>query len=552
MGIIKKYSWKIVLFTLAFLPLLDLFGKGFPLTHDGQDHIARIANFYQNLSEGIFIPRWAGSLNWGYGHPILMFLYPLPSYTASFFHALGFTFVDSVKLVFAFAFILSAYTMYLFVKELVDDEWAAVAGALLYTLAPYRFVDLYVRGAIGEHVAFIFPPLVFLFLLKLSKKQTPMLVTGGAASLAGLILAHNAISLMFIPLFFLYAIYLLFQTKQKKKVAFHFLIIALAGFGLSAFFWLPAFGEGKYTLRDIVTGGDEYASRFVQWKDFFWGVWSYGGTNELSKQIGLVQWVSVLVSTIAAYKLYQKKNKLWILVSTSFAIFWFTLFLMTPSANPIWHVITTLQKFQFPWRFLSVTTFLVALLGGVTYSITAKKYRIWVLGAIITVLMLANSGYWHAKGYLQKPEKFYSSVYDGTTDTGESAPIWSVRFMEKRPVAPMEIIYGKATVKQISRTSTKHVYQITVEEFSRFRENTLYFPGWDVSANGKHIIPQFQDPENRGLMTFVLSRGTYQVVIEFKETKLRQIADGISLVSLLFLGGYAILARRLIKKEKKK
>src|SRR6185503_18993875 len=112
MGIIKsKYFPWILLFALSLLPLFQLLKPGLPITHDGIDHVARIANFYQSLSEGSLIPRWAGNLNWGFGHPILMFLYPLPSYIASFFHLLGFSLIDSIKLVFGVTYILSAFTM---------------------------------------------------------------------------------------------------------------------------------------------------------------------------------------------------------------------------------------------------------------------------------------------------------------------------------------------------------------------------------------------------------------------------------------------------------
>src|SRR3990170_6949213 len=105
---IYRIPWGVILIILiSLIPLFDLFKPGLPITHDGQDHVARIANFYQNLSEGNIIPRWAGNLNWGYGHPILEFLYPLPSYLASLFHFFGFTLVDSVKIVFGTGFILS-------------------------------------------------------------------------------------------------------------------------------------------------------------------------------------------------------------------------------------------------------------------------------------------------------------------------------------------------------------------------------------------------------------------------------------------------------------
>src|SRR3989344_8756344 len=140
----------IILFSL--IPLLDYLHPGLPITHDGQDHVARVANFYQSLAEGNLMPRWAGNLNWGFGHPVLMFLYPLPSYLASAFHFLGASFIDSVKLVFALSFILSGFSMYLWVREVLGEK-EGIAAAVLYLFAPYRFVDLYVRGAVGEHMA---------------------------------------------------------------------------------------------------------------------------------------------------------------------------------------------------------------------------------------------------------------------------------------------------------------------------------------------------------------------------------------------------------------
>src|SRR3989338_5991191 len=112
----NKHLVLLLLIILSIIPVLDLFHPGLPVTHDGQDHVARIANFYQNLREGIIIPRWAGNLNWGYGHPILMFLYPLPSYIVSLFHFLGLSLVDSTKLVFGLAFVASGVTMYLWMK----------------------------------------------------------------------------------------------------------------------------------------------------------------------------------------------------------------------------------------------------------------------------------------------------------------------------------------------------------------------------------------------------------------------------------------------------
>ncbi|MDP2585272.1 MAG: 6-pyruvoyl-tetrahydropterin synthase-related protein, partial [Candidatus Levybacteria bacterium] len=514
----KKYILPIALIFISFIPLFDLFKPGLPLTHDGQDHVARIANFYQNLSEGNMIPRWAGNLNWGYGHPILEFLYPLPSYLASFFHFFGFTLINSVKLVFGVSFILSGLAMYLFVKELLNNDKAAFFASVLYIIAPYRFVDLYVRGAIGEHVAFIFPPLIFYFLIKLSKNNSYRYVLGGILSLAGLILSHNAITLMFLPLIFLYVLYLIFQSSNNKYLILNTLYIMLLGFGLSAFFWIPAFMEGKYTLRDIVTGGGEYLTSFVVWKDFFVGVWSYGGTLTLSKQIGIIHWIGVFGSAIATCYLYKKRNNLWKLCLGSLLILGITLFLMTSSSNPIWQTITILQKFQFPWRFLSVAVFLSALMGAILLFVIPNKYKRIVLLIFVIGLLVANKDYWHPQGFLQKQESFYNDIYSGTTDTGESAPIWSVRFMEKRPKSRVEIISGYGKITEIDRKIVRREYKVIASSKVRILENTLYFPGWTVFVDGNKQEIEFQDQNHRGLITFNVDKGEHFVNIIFKET----------------------------------
>ena len=544
----KKYLSPLFIVFVSVIALIDLFKPGLPITHDGQDHVARIANFYQNLVEGNIIPRWAGNLNWGYGHPILMFLYPFPSYMASFFHFLGFSLVDAVKIVFGLTFVLSGFTMYLWVRNFLNEK-AAVVSAMLYLFAPYRFVDMYVRGAIGEHVAFVFLPLVFYFLLKLNKDIKGIYILGGSLSLAGFILSHNAIILMFLPLFFLYSLYLFYQSKNKKYFMFNAACVMILGFGLAAFFWVPAFFEGKYTLRDIVTGGKEYAASFVTWKDFFYGAWSYGGTLFLSKQIGIIHWIGLFGSVIATHHLYRKKDRLWIVSRSSFIIFWITLFLMTSASNPIWQTITTLQKFQFPWRFLSVTVFMSALLGGIAIHVFPDKYRKIFLLILVAGLLVVNKDYWYANGYLQKPEAFYTGVYYATTDTGESAPIWSVRFMEKEPKSHLEVVEGKGEMREVKRRSTKHVYEVTLEEKSRLRENTLYFPGWSVYVDGNPAEVEFQDPAHRGLMTFFVGSGKHTIDVRFVETKLRILANSASVISLfglLFLGilGKVLLWRR--------
>lgn len=527
---------------IGFIPLLDLFHPGLPVTHDGQDHVARIANFYQNLSEGNIIPRWAANLNWGYGHPILMFLYPLPSYFVSFFHFLGFSLIESVKLVLGTTFILSGLFMYLWMRSFLGWEAGLIAAAL-YTISPYRFVDLYVRGAIGEHVAFVFPPLIFYFLFRLFKKSSFFPVVGAGLSLAGLVLSHNAISLMFLPLIIFYFFYLLMQVKEKRQFLFIVFLAFVLGFSLSAFFWMPAFFEGKYTLRNIVTTGS-YLKSFVAPFSLFYGAWSYGGSGQFSVQLGSLNWL-MLVSSFISIFYFRKKNNFNLILILGIIIYSLSvIFLMLKESNFIWQRIMILQNFQFTWRFLTVLLFTTAALGGFFVSIFPKRVKILIVFGLFFFVLLLNKDYWHARGYIQKSESFFNNIYFGTTDTGESAPIWSIRFMEHSPKAHIEVISGEAVVSELSRSSTVHRYKITAKGKARIRENTLYFPGWEILVDGRPSEIEFQDPANRGLMTFYVEKGKHLIVVRFKETKLRLLADSISGLALASLAFLVIIRRR--------
>lgn len=549
MKILRRYFGFIIILLLGSVPLINLFHPGLPVTHDGQDHVARIANFYQNLSEGTFIPRWAGNLNWGYGHPILMFLYPLPSYIASLFHLLGFSFIDSLKLVFGISYILSGACMYIWARNSFGEKAGILAG-VLYMYAPYRFVDLYVRGAIGEHVAFLFGPLALYFIWKLynaNAKHTSNHFIFLSLSVAGLLLSHNAIAIMFLPVLIMYAGILMYISKQRRTLFLYYVLSLILGFGLSAFFIIPAYFEGKYTLRDIVTGSGEYKSGFVNFRDFFAPTWSFGGSALLSKQLGLVHLCLILLGAAAIMKIKKLQARL---LFYTFAIFLLgAVFLMLPQSNFIWEKVTILQKFQFPWRLLSVAVLAESILG--TYAVFLfknKRIAAVFLGIISILLMLISYPYYQANGYLQKQETFFTGVYNGTTDTGESSPIWSVRFMEHRASQAAEFIDGYGSIKQIKRNSTVRMYEIDVKsKTARIRENTLYFPNWEVLINRKTIPIEFQDRLNRGLLTYNLPQGKSNVEIIFSDTRLRTVSNVVSVLSVISLVGIFLYGK--IKKN---
>ncbi len=528
-------AFSILLF-FGIISVLDLFHPGFPVTHDTQDHIARIANFYQNLLQGNFIPRWAGNLNYGYGHPILEFLYPLPSYIVSLLHFIGFSLVDATKIVYGFGMITSGLTMYLFIRAMWGEE-AGVIGGILYMYAPYKFVDLYVRGDIGENTAFVFLPLVFWGIYKLSKTHKKRYVLLSSLFLALLILSHNAVSLMMMPLILCFMLYLWWIEKWNKKFFVQSALVISFGFLLSSFFCFPALFEGQYTLRNIVTRGG-YLTKFVNIQSLLYGPWSYSswdiaGKNNLTVQLGILQWIFLVLSSVLCIPLWKRKKQLAVLIVGSIGTTLTALFLMLSQSNFIWQRTMLLQNFQFPWRFLSIPVFTLAMLGGLLVGTFPSIWRKIAVVTVLIAIFFLSKDYMHAKAYDVKPVSFFTGIYNGTTDTGESAPIWSVRFMEHRPKAPIQAIAGRAKILSIKRKITDHTYVVKDDTQVQFVENTLYFPGWRVLVDDKPVDVQFQDPHHRGLMTFLAPQGEHAIEVVYSESKLRLLGDVLSIVGLL-------------------
>src|SRR3990167_6932867 len=226
----NKYLFVIII--LSLIALWPFFRKGYFETHDGEWMVIRFSAFHQTLAARQFPVRFVDRLNNNYGYPVLNFLYPLPFYLSEVPKALGFGFIDSVKITFISFTVFSVVAMFWALSQYFS-KYASLAGAIIYLFIPYRFVDLYVRGSLGENVALAIAPLVLGSIFKVAKGEKfflPIL----AASVGLLITSHNVIAILLLPLFFLIAMFLVKKDKLKISVAF------FAGILISAFFWVPA------------------------------------------------------------------------------------------------------------------------------------------------------------------------------------------------------------------------------------------------------------------------------------------------------------------------
>lgn len=524
-----------LLILISLFPLKELLLPGAYQSHDIIEHAARLASFYESLRQGNPIPRWGGNLNYTYGHPVIMFLYPLTNYLGSLIHFLGFNIINSIKILFGLSYIASGVFMYLWIKRLWGQK-AGFIAAIFYLFAPYRFVDLYVRAALGEHLAFVFIPLACWMLTELIKTQKRKYLVLSSISIALLILSHNAISLMFMPFIFIYCFWLRVSPHATRYALFAIFL----GFALSAFFWLPALLEGKYTLREIVADKEIFINNYLKPKELFFSKWGYGGSSnkeEISGFMVSLSWFQWLVIFISVVLLFIKKNKNKLFLTFLLTYLFLGIFFTNNLSKPFISVVPLISNFQFPWRLLAIPVFICSILAGYLVFYFRKKLQFWQVFVFCLIVILSTLDYWQ----IQEKGETYSDdyllqEYTGTTETGESTPRWAIRFQESYPYDKVQLVYGGLDGHEIDKWNfEEHRYIVNTRENSQIADNTLYFPGWKVWVNEKETPIIYQDINWRGIITYPVPVGEHQVVVKFTRTRIRLLADLISLISLIGL-----------------
>lgn len=534
-----KREWKIVaiLIILGLLPIIDMFlHSGIFFAHDIEQNIARFGAFYETLMEGNIPPQWADGIANGFGGPILIFSYTIPYYIASVFRMLGFSLIDSMKILMAIVFATSGLIMYCWLRKHVNTI-SALGGSLLYLYAPYRISDIYARGSISEQTAFLFVPFVLLALFLLFRTPSKKTIAILSFAISLLILSHPFFMVIFAPIFFVYTLYLLLNRKKKAKPLLCLVFSFLLAGGITAFFLIPLQLETKYTHYDISPfNGLTFYTQYNTLKQLIMPVWSflgkYGTREYITYQVGLVHWVIFLGALPILYIMKKRKRGNLGFAFVGIGGFLLSLFFMLPVSQMVYSLIRPLQQIQFPWRFLALSITSIAILFASLCQYAQKSARIvlYIVFVAVAVFYLP-----HATGhsYTKKLDSYYLEEFETNTEGPGTQPRWAANpEYYKRPDQPIQIIEGTGEILPVRRDTTHHAFTVVSQSPIRIVDNTFYYPGWTAAIDGNPADIQFQDQNYRGLITFFVPEGMHKVDVSFGPTKVRQVAMGISLLTL--------------------
>lgn len=527
---IKNILPVFLLLLISLVGVFSFFHAGFFPSHDGEWMVIRFSDFHRSLADGQFPVRWAGRLNFTYGYPVFDFLYPGTFYFTEIFHLLKLNFVNSVKASFVVSYIFSGVFMFLLGRKMFGG-WGGLIAGILYLFAPYRFIDLYVRGSLGESVAFMFPPLIGYFWLKAQEGKNNCWLLLTPLVIAGLILSHNVIAYLFLPVLLGFILLSLRDGKKRREQIFRIIFTFGSGVLLAAFFWLPALWDRQFTVFDQVVIAN-YRDNFPNFWELIMPRWSFGPSepgnpDSMSFQVGIVNLIIIILSLIyflrRRVKTAHDEKGIYFL-----AVFFLALFFLTPYSAGFWDIIG-LSIIQFPWRILSVLIFCSSILGGFLFTVIPRSLQKPGVLLVLGLILVLNFSYTKPNGFVQREEGYYFTNEDTTTVQNEYLPGWAKNLKrEKRSRA--EVMTGSGEIKSLITKSNLTSFAFSGKGVVRI--NTVYFPGWQIKVNGKEHPFQIDD---EGLIRLNLDQNAKQVKIVFGETPLRLLADLVSLTTLVVL-----------------
>ena len=455
---------------------------GLHFSDSGPYNITWTAQFRDAWARGEIYPRWLPASFGGLGAPTFYFYPPLTFFLTGAIHALG------VEVTRAITF---AATLLLFASGVAMERWLRWRGtpsllaAALYMALPYRLTDIYTRGALAEHAAFVWLPLIALGIEALPRRWAPPLL---AAAVAGLLLTHLPTAVL--ALVFLIAPLGLRRVLQDRRALGPGVCAGLLGVGLAAFFLLPAFTLQKAIQSDLLWTAHFTVSN--------WFLWNWDKDSWLAFSPFLIACAGVVL-------LACRGGRWW---------FWLTMFTASSAFGlPPILGLPGLSAVQFPWRAIGIVLFL----GMTAFAAQRPSPRV-----ILVAFCLLSSG------WISECGQIVQNIVRGNAPDA----VWLVSAMpDAAEYLPRGLASGVTDSKRIPQLGAYAKYPrspvLSVAEPGVHTIGRAAFPIWRLVHDGRDV------PYVGPLITFRGPPGEYR--LERRWLWQEEVGAAISVLALMGL-----------------
>lgn len=520
----------IALILIFTLPFYKVFSVNFVDGHDFIIHLQKTYILEESIKKGLILPRYLPDATYGYGSPVFNFTWGVPYYLGAFLHLLGFSYQAVFKILIILPNILSGFGLFIWLKPKYG-KFIAVVSAIVYIFTPYRFLDSFIRNALGELFFFAFLPFVLYFLDHAVSKNKIIL---GSFITALLIYSHQGLAVIGFAIFICY-ITIQYYLKKQNILLRNQVFILVGGLLLSFFYWLPAFVYSSLlSTRSSI--------RFLPLFSLIRSKWEGGSVFNgerliMSYQIGLTQ-LSIIIFThlYFFYAIIKKRGKDIYILYWLF-LFWISIFFTQPISRWFWFNLPFIINLQFPFRFLFIPMFTTAVMAA--FLLSRPKQNLRYLMGIILVIAAIITNRNHLGVQNKEIDLKELTTYKGTYDVG--GVIFPKYFkisgitqedMTRTTYQDFMIINGKGSITSQNRKDYISTAEIDMDTEGKLLIKRIYFPGWQIYRNEVKI----DNLEKGNGIIILLPKGQSNIKVIYQDPLLITFSNYVSIVTLcLFL-----------------
>jgi uncharacterized membrane protein len=543
----RSWLFALALSLLASLALLaPFFWLGSASGHDFEFHVASWLDVAYQWHHGVLYPRWTSWTNYGFGEPRYIF-YPPMSWMlgAALTVILPISWVPAVFILLTQSF--AGLAAFLLLRRLGSAR-AACFGAIFYAANPYALLLSYIRSDFAEQLACAIFPLLLLAALRLVQFLDGEQHT--LASIPQFAIPFAAVWLCNAPAGVIasYSVALLFTwaalTQRSGKILLRAAAAMLLGFGLTAFYLVPAAYEQRWVniAQALSTGllpSQNFLFTYIDDVEHNW-------FNSIFSLSAVVLILFTALAALASRKFSPATGK-----SPASSPLWRSLLLlgaastlvMVHLSSLLWNFLPQLRFVQFPWRWMSI----LAVIACCFFTAAVERRSGWLCLAFYLALavplgiFLEQSTWWdpdemptqHAAllsgaGFEGVDE--YDPLGDDHLDLPRNAPLAAVLPASDSGKAPRLPL---ATLRVESWQPELKIINVDSPVPARVGLRLLNYPAWQITVNGREIVPRH--PEGINQMLVPIAAGKSEIEVRFSRTPDRTAGAAISLFSF-FLG----------------
>lgn len=536
-------DYMLIIFVACILSI-PIYSNKLNVYHDdGIQHIARAFGTLSSIKEQGLFHNVISNFSNGFGYSWNLFYGPLSSYGIIIFTFLCKSFITGYKIFTFVVLILSGIYMYKFMISLTKNSNTSLLAGIIYLTFPYHLTDLYIRNALGEFMAFMFVPMVFLGLYQLFKTtENHYYLSIGAI---GLILTHNlstAITCFFGFLYVLFNFKCLKQTRVKKGLILNFIFIVT----ITSFFWAPMLEAKLSTYYQVyeenaMASQESVAEAGLEFKQLFASKKDKIFVFELGPHVIIMLVFSIM--TIKRLRPEIKKEYLFCLISSLFCIW------MSTKYFP-WKIMPKFVTIiQFPWRMLFIAGFFLSVVCSINMNAVIKKFNVkdtLIISVICIIYVCALNGFVPYTDEITEIENCTLGVMSGknvevVAGTAKAEYLPKKAFENRFYIATREqatyVLTGKAIIEEEEKNFDYYKAKFqTLEENTIFELPYIYYPGYEVRADG--IIIESFETENGFLGTSLPRNEIVEIEVTYEGTNIMKKSMLISFVSFIIFAIY--------------